>query len=387
MGDFIFVGSFFCCLIVSYLLFVRIKEYNSFSDKILAGLFICYAYCTAAYLLVNSGWLIYLPLTYKTAQPINYLIPPMAFLYVRSILNNEKTFQKKDILHFIPFVVVTLNYVPFYFLNYIDKIAIVRNVVNDSTYTFSRQDGILPESIQLLRPLQTLVYIFLQARLIVLFRRNYKSLLEDPYTGSILSWLKTFTLSIASTVVSFLIFVIAVFYGLNDKAHIDTIIYYSSIPVALSLLYLSSYLVLNPSVLVGIPYINYISPLNHDAITKHKYEQEVNLILQYFEEKRPYLKKSLSISEVAIDLKIPLKMLSFILNHHFELNFNDFVNRYRIGEIVQRIEKGDLESYTLSSLFQESGFSNKTTFLSAFKKMHQCTPTEFVQAMATTNRK
>lgn len=387
MGDFIFVGSFFCCLIVSYLLFVRIKEYDSFSDKILAFLFICYAYCTAAYLLINSGWLIYLPFTYKTAQPINYLIPPLAFLYVRSVLNNEKEFRKLDIIHFIPFILITFNYVPFYFLNYTDKIAIVRKVVNDSTYTFTSQDGFFPEIIQLLRPLQTLIYILLQWRLLVLFRRNYKLLLEEAHTGSILSWLRTFTLSITFTIVSFLIFVIAVFYGLNDKAHTDSIIYYSSIPVALSLLYLSSYLVLNPSVLIGIPYINYVSPLNSNAINKHKYEEEVNLILRYFDEKRPYLKKSQSISEIAINLGIPLKMLSFILNHHFELNFNDFVNSYRIGEIVQRIQKGDLESYTLSTLFQEAGFSNKTTFLSAFKKVHHCTPTEFVQAMATTNRK
>jgi AraC-like DNA-binding protein len=201
-----------------------------------------------------------------------------------------------------------------------------------------------------------------------------------------LSWLRTFTFSIAFTVVSFLIFVFAVIYGLNDKVNIDTIIYYTSIPVALSLLYLTSYLVLNPSVLVGIPYINYVSTLNQAGNSNHKYEEEVNLILQYFEQKRPYLKKNLSIGEVAIDLKIPLRMLSFILNHQFKLNFNDFVNRYRIGEIVQRIKKGDLELYTLSTLFQEAGFSNKTTFLSAFKKVHQCTPTEFIQALPSTIR-
>ena len=45
------------------------------------------------------------------------------------------------------------------------------------------------------------------------------------------------------------------------------------------------------------------------------------------------------------------------------------------------IKKGDHEQYTLSTLFQEAGFSNKTTFLSAFKKVHQCTPTEFIQAL------
>jgi AraC-like DNA-binding protein len=387
MGDFIFVGSFFCCLIISYLLFIRHKEYDSFSDKILAYLFIFYAYCTAAYLLINSGWLIYLPFIYKTAQPVNYLIPPLAFLYVRSILRNEKKFLKQDILHFIPFIAITLNYLPFYFLNYTEKIAIVRNVVNDSTYTFTRQDGFFPETIQLLRPLQALVYIFLQWRLIFLFHKNYKTLFKNAHISSILDWLKKFTIAISFTVVSFIFFVIALLYGLTESVKIDILIYYTSIPVAISLFYLSSYLVLNPSVLIGIPHINYTTNENPVSIDEYKYADEVKSILLYFKDNRPYLKKGLSISEVALDLNISPKMLSFIINQHFKLNFNDFVNQYRIQEIVQRIENGHLEKYTLSSLLQEAGFSNKTTFLSAFKKIHQCTPTDFIQSMPSIFRK
>ena len=93
MGDFIFIGSFFCCIINTYLLLIKEREYISFSDKLLAALFIFYAYCTISYLLVTSGWLIYIPFIYKTAQPINFLIPPFAYLYVRSILKNEKNSQ------------------------------------------------------------------------------------------------------------------------------------------------------------------------------------------------------------------------------------------------------------------------------------------------------
>jgi AraC-like DNA-binding protein len=55
------------------------------------------------------------------------------------------------------------------------------------------------------------------------------------------------------------------------------------------------------------------------------------------------------------------------------------VNKFRIDLIVERIQNGDLDRFTLSSISEEAGFSNKTTFLSAFKKVHHCTPTQFIQ--------
>ena len=151
MGDFIFIGSFFCCIISAYLLLIKSREFISFSDKLLAILFIFYAYCTISYLLVSSGWIIYIPYIYKTAQPINFLIPPFAYLYVRSILNNEKTFRKLDLLHFVPFVLILINYLPFYLMNYADKSKLVNLVINNVELNLIQQDGIVSEKIQFSR--------------------------------------------------------------------------------------------------------------------------------------------------------------------------------------------------------------------------------------------
>jgi len=37
-----------------------------------------------------------------------------------------------------------------------------------------------------------------------------------------------------------------------------------------------------------------------------------------------------------------------------------------------------LESYTLNSLSADAGFSNLTTFIAAFKKIENCTPSEYI---------
>jgi AraC-like DNA-binding protein len=196
-----------------------------------------------------------------------------------------------------------------------------------------------------------------------------------------LNWLKVFTTSIALTVISFIVFIFIFIYGLNNFIQLDDLVFYSTIPVALCLFYLSSYLVVNPNVLVGLPYIHYLKKSeNVSNINLINYEEEANIILDYFAKTKPYLKQNLTINEISLEVNIPLKLLSFIINQHFKLNFNDFVNKFRIDLIVERMQNGDLDRFTLSSISEEAGFSNKTTFLSAFKKVHNCTPTQFIQS-------
>ena len=177
-----------------------------------------------------------------------------------------------------------------------------------------------------------------------------------------------------------IVFIFIFIYGLNNFLQLDDLVFYSSIPVALCLFYLSSYLVVNPNVLVGLPYIHYLKKSeNVSNIKLINYEEEANIILNYFTKNKPYLKQNLTINEISLEVNIPLKLLSFIINQHFKLNFNDFVNKFRIDLVVERMQNGDLDKFTLSSISEEAGFSNKTTFLSAFKKLHKCTPTQFMQ--------
>lgn len=225
-----------------------------------------------------------------------------------------------------------------------------------------------------------MIYVILQWKLYSSFRKNNKVLTKAPHTLQIIKWVKMFTIFISLNVISFLAFVLLFIYGVNNNLKLDTIIFYTSIPVALCLFYISSYLVINPNILAGLPYINYIKQSNNTDPNKLiTYEMEIKLILDYFEQHRPYLLPNISINEVSLALHIPLKLLSFIINQNFKHNFNDFVNKYRIEMVVRRMQNGDLEKFTISSLSQDAGFSNKTTFLNAFKKVYNSTPTQFLQ--------
>jgi AraC-like DNA-binding protein len=380
MSDLFFIGSLFCAFISAYMLLFKKNNQQYFSDKILATLFLSYSYCTIGYLLISSGWIIQFPSLYRTSAPVNYLVPPLAYLYVRSVLKNEYTWHWKDALHLLPFVFIAINYIPLFAMTYDKKLIVAKLVVDSYNNNYVNQDGFFSENIQLLRPLQSLIYIILQWKLIRSFEKQNSSAFFQLHTKLILSWLKKFTLAITFTILTYLIFIIGVVYGLSTHQKINNLVLYASIPVAISLFYLTSYLIINPKVLFGLPYIEYI--INNklvEVLNKTKYEAEIADIEKFFKERKPYLKQGFSINELSMELDIPAKLVSFIINNHFDKNFNDFVNAYRIAHLIERIKMGDFKLLTLNAIALQSGFSNKTTFLNAFKKVHHCTPSVYLQ--------
>lgn len=378
MGDFIFIGSLFCSLISAYILIVKRRSYDSYSDKLLGVLFISYAFCTIGYLLIKSEWIVFIPHFYKTAQPVNFLIPPLAFLYVRSIINNEKKFKWKDSLHFIPFLLILINYIPLYFSNIEHKQILVQSVVNHFEESIKRQDGFLPESIQILRPIQAVFYLILQWKVYYNFTRNKQESFH-AFTQMIQSWIYKFNIFVSLTVVTFIFFVLVVSYGMTTGTDLKKIIFFASIPTAFSLFYLSIYIILNPTILIGLPFVQYQQIDEKQQIDTKTYELEAQKIVTYFQNEKPYLRKNLAINEVSLATNIPIKTLSFIINQYFQQHFNDFVNGYRIAYFVEQLQADHLNNFTIYALSESAGFSNKTTFLSAFKKVYQCTPSQFIQ--------
>jgi len=379
MGDFIFIGSVFCALISAYLLFFKKNIVHLFSDRILAVLFLSYSYCTIGFLLISSGWLKYFPNLYRTSAPINYLIPPLAYLYVKSVLTNKNKWHWKDAVHLLPFLFIVINYIPLYTLELENKEAVVKLVIENFNNNYNIQDGFFSEKIQFLRPIQSVAYVVLQWKIIYSFERNEKVSYFNEHTMLIINWLKKFTFAITFTILTFLIFVIGVIFSIYVKHDINDIVFYASVPVALSLFYLSSYLILNPNIFLGLPYIDYNkNNITVEVLDKAKYQEEIAAIESYFVTNKPYLKQGFSINELSQAVGLPAKLVSFLINNHFDKNFNEFVNSYRIDYVTDCIKAGNLNNYTLYALATQAGFSNKTSFTNAFKNVHHCNPSQFI---------
>lgn len=379
MSDVIFIGSVFCALISAYLLYFNKIGLQSFSDKILATLFLSYSYCVIGYLLISSGWIVQVPILYKTSAPVNYIVPPLAYLYVRSVLNNESRFEKKDFLHLVPFLIITFNYIPLYISGYSERLEVVKLVIYSYDKNYLIKDGFFSENIQILRPIQSLVYLVLQWKILIDFKKKNITTSFKEHTLMILNWLTKFNYCISFTNFTFLIFVIGVVYSLANKQPLNEVVLYAAIPLSISLLYLSSYLIINPKVLAGLPYIGKEFKNNPKSLIKDvNYDLEIATIKSFFEVHKPFLQPSLTIGQLSLSLDLSPKVVSFIINQCLSQNFNDFVNSYRVAFLIESMQEGSLKNYTIQALALQAGFANKTSCMNAFKKIHQCTPSQYI---------
>jgi AraC-like DNA-binding protein len=92
-----------------------------------------------------------------------------------------------------------------------------------------------------------------------------------------------------------------------------------------------------------------------------------------------YENPELVISDLSNKLETHSKKISYVINQGFKMNFNDFVNHYRIRAVIQKIEEGEHTTQTLLSLAFECGFNSKSTFNRAFKRSTSLSPKEYIE--------
>ncbi|HEY9002602.1 MAG TPA: ABC transporter permease [Mucilaginibacter sp.] len=85
----------------------------------------------------------------------------------------------------------------------------------------------------------------------------------------------------------------------------------------------------------------------------------------------------LSLATLAEKLGIHSHELSRIINMALKRNFNDFINDYRIRDVVQKMQDRAYSHLTLVGIAFESGFNSKSTFNRTFRQMTGKSPVEY----------
>lgn len=97
------------------------------------------------------------------------------------------------------------------------------------------------------------------------------------------------------------------------------------------------------------------------------------------ESEKPFLNPQLTLNGLARQNGVNSAVLSHIINTGFDKNFNDFVNEYRINEVIKKLRSGDSDNSTLLGVAFDCGFNSKATFNRAFKKATGSTPKDFIE--------
>jgi AraC-like DNA-binding protein len=94
-----------------------------------------------------------------------------------------------------------------------------------------------------------------------------------------------------------------------------------------------------------------------------------------------YQNPELSLTDLAKKLETNASVISKAINQGFGLNFNDFINKYRIEAVKTQFAQGEHKKSTLLGIAFDCGFNSKATFNRAFKKNTSISPKEFIERL------
>lgn len=101
-------------------------------------------------------------------------------------------------------------------------------------------------------------------------------------------------------------------------------------------------------------------------------------IQRLFEQESIYLQPKLTLEEVAQQLDLPVRYVSYLINTQAAINFNQYVNQHRVAEVIRKMNNPKEQHKTLLALALEAGFSSKSTFNQVFKQHTNLSPSQYL---------
>jgi len=100
-------------------------------------------------------------------------------------------------------------------------------------------------------------------------------------------------------------------------------------------------------------------------------------LVNHMELSKQYLNPDLTLPQLAAELGISAHLLSQLINERFELNFFEFVNRYRVEAFKEKIADPRYANFSLLGIAFDCGFNSKSAFNRIFKKATGLTPSQY----------
>ena len=100
-------------------------------------------------------------------------------------------------------------------------------------------------------------------------------------------------------------------------------------------------------------------------------------LVQLFEKEKIHKNSDLRITTVSESLQTNRTYISKLINAEFQMNFNEFVNKYRIEEAKKLLWDNNHNLYTMEYIATKSGFGSVNSFTRVFKSLVGFPPGKF----------
>jgi AraC-like DNA-binding protein len=324
----------------------------------------------------------------------HFVLPVVAYLYVHTVVYQAFLLRRKEYLLFIPAVIYTLLLIPFYILPTAEKLEIVRRFMEDKTLIALEPETWLLKSWAIpAKLIYGLLLLIGQFWLLVKWRNKEvnRSYLIDQ-NKSTFRWLFLFT-SVMSTF--YILLIVEYSFHLSRRYDLALLINFT---FSINILFICISLLTRPSILYGFRgWHQESNPIDistgEDEVISSVPAKKISLTLdqrisykqqleKYFDDKQPYRETGYKIKALSDDLGIPSYQLSAFINQEYGKNFNELLNDYRVDYLAKlAITSNDFYQYTLDALSKKAGFNSRNTFITAFKKRTNQTPSDFFKSI------
>jgi len=298
---------------------------------------------------------------YITAS-FSFLYGPLLYFYFRRI-SEKYTFKATDLLHLLPSLILFLFFLPKYLLSFEEKQHLLfnRDEISHS----------ILQTVIILKYLSLVIYGYLVYKIY-----KHCSTKKSKYNFEILRWKKMMTILNGVYVASYIIYGMA----LMNVVTTNILIYPQIFSMAVIVLYVGYTAYVQPRVFSKKYLFNeLILKYKKSGLTESFSNDLKEQLLQLLNREKVYKKNNINLDILSQRLGTTRHNLSQVINEHFDLNFFNLINKYRIQE-AKEIFKDDLNNnLNIIDVAYDVGFNNKVTFNKAFKEETNLTPSEYLK--------
>ena len=405
-------------VIISFLLLYNNRNINKNALFLFLFFIVVSIYGMTHYFTIYHKSVFWLAVFYSHFTPIMLLMGPFFYFYVRNTLDDRQGLKKKDYLHFIPATIHFIGLIPYYFKPFIYKEIIAQKIIANLNVLSQIHSNMFYSAAvgYSMRPILMFSYVVYCLYLLWLHAPNRVDSKVNRNKQYFLTyrWLLILNFSILLIVFNFVVLTIKGLMGNPSDGLLS--MYPLHIVSALAYFTMTFSLLFFPNILYGIPIHvkqeavdwNNKNEVTHLKEVKSKVKEiendleksfqfmdddsdllklyneedslfeEAQLIKNYLIEKEPFLDPEFSQFTISVDLKIPLNHISYCFAYIFNKKFNQLRMELRVNYAMKLLKDGLTENITIDAISQEAGFSSRSNFYAAFKKITNSTPTEFV---------
>jgi AraC-like DNA-binding protein len=397
-------------MLLSILVLVFNKGHKS-SNRFLAGVLFFSALFSLVNFAIFFGKSVFWVAIFETSfNTVFFLIGPLSYFYVRSVLRDNSKLSKWDYLHFLIYFILFTGTIRFVFTSWDHKLEVAKVLISNETLSKSQRiQDFLPSFINNgIRPFHLAVYVIANWILIFKFKANLKERYLYTYQFKLMrNWLFCFNILLTANAIFISIIIFNLFVYSNNEEFLNRS-YYFFFLLSAGYTALNIVLLAFPQIMYGLPFesvyqnrADYAKTTNEpildimdeeesdpvDIIGGERklpqfysslYIRQIEDLLENAKGKKEYLHPEFSIDHIQADSNIPIHHISFYFNNIAQVKFTEWRNLNRIEHAIELMNKDVLNSVNFKWIATKAGFSTQSTFIRAFKSHTGYSPSEYL---------